>query len=345
MSGSFLRCPDCSALLDDESLPCPRCGRLPETAAVVAEPTPVAAVAPLQEAAAYRPSGRSDPGAAPRLWLSGLIGALVVGSLYALVTHFFDLFLIFPMLAGLGIGAMLAPTIKRRHVRAPMFAATVGVVAGVLAYGLAFVVGIYVMRPMMVQAMSQDIAQQSGATLAQTQAWVEKRLDPVTTLRLGAQIQVDNGVNIKNNGVGSGISVSGGAYIGLMILEALLMGGTAAGVALSAAKQPYCEGCRQWQQQSRIFLTQPGRAPEVVQAARAQDWGTIARIKSEMPGTDKNYCAVEVNRCPACDDARLHIKTLANKTSKNWLQAQLPVEAVRTLEQAGYLPPARVVSA
>jgi hypothetical protein len=169
----------------------------------------------------YRPSGSSDPGSLPILIAGSLVVGIAAGVVESIVGQWLHLLIVFPLLAGLAVGAFAAWLVARRRIRAPLAAAVVAGLGG-LTTQLAYHVTDYVRF----RAELEETVRKSGHT-------ADEALEAATGSPgfTGYMIfRAEQGVTIKRAGQSSdgGTKVSGVGTFILWGVEVLLALGAAA---------------------------------------------------------------------------------------------------------------------
>ncbi|BDI29586.1 hypothetical protein CCAX7_16370 [Capsulimonas corticalis] len=310
---------------------------------VPAAPYAAASLEPLQEAAPYKPSGRSGPGGVALLWLTALIAGPIAGLIYDKVSGYFNIFLISPILIGLVVGGALYLVIKKINIRSPLAAITAGIAAGLLCAGANYIGDCLAMRSTIVNGVSQDIADHYHLPVAQVRAKIDRRLDPIREIRVASEIKAESGVSITSThdySHSGGTPIQGGFYYALEVFEAILMAGAAAAVAAGASSALFCETCEKWYTSHKIFRVHPSRSAAMLHCIKTQDWNGAAALPGSAPGTEKMHCDVVVKRCPACRASLIEVTNVVDKATKKLLTAPLPQEASAKLAELGRLPSA-----
>lgn len=176
-----------------------------------------------------RANSSPDPGIVG-LWGAALVLGPLVGLLEAVGAKLIDFPFVISLLAGLGIGTMLALIARgNRRISARMVMAS-ALLCGLLAIGTLQLGGAFLARPAMVDYFAnvlpaRDSPQRGGS------AAIESRLTPDKTLKLYRRLQSDPSWRTRYYGVGSSLKLAGDAYWILLGLDALLLLGVGAATA------------------------------------------------------------------------------------------------------------------
>jgi hypothetical protein len=226
----------------------------------------------------YRPSGRSDSGALPKLLLSAVVTGLAVGLLAHGVSTFVRLLLLFAFLMALAVGVTLAVLVKRWRVRSPGLAVAAGALGAACAFGVDFGAGYVLARRELRASASQrraSLERERGAPI--DPAGVERAVDQELLLLgqgrdpdlspdaalLGAPVTQADGTTVEPPPAATPLQLFA-AYVTLRprerttvqlgptaawVLwagELVFMALVAAGAARNAASEPYSEETGQW---------------------------------------------------------------------------------------------------
>jgi hypothetical protein len=94
----------------------------------------------------YQPSGRIPYLGFILLILVALLGGAAVGGILWALDHYLNISLVFvfPLFAGAIVGGLLVLSVRSTKVRSPFFAALMGIVAGIVIYGVYHAASYYV---------------------------------------------------------------------------------------------------------------------------------------------------------------------------------------------------------
>jgi hypothetical protein len=245
----------------------------------------------------YRPSGKSDPGALPALFVATLVAGALAGALLGVITHaLIDLLIIFPLLVGLAAGGVAAWRIGAGKVRAPLVAAVIGLVGGLAGQVTKYAVDYQFFR----QRVAEAFADESPGTE------VGPALDEYLRQHTGSagfvgflKFQAEKGITLKNHG-DKGIELTGAAVWVLWIVELLIAGGTAAGLAVARAKEPFCEKCSRWYDRDEAVAEGAAeRWKDVVAAVERGDAAGALAARGER--TPKARAVLRLVACSKCE--------------------------------------------
>lgn len=246
----------------------------------------------------YRPSGRVPFLGFILLILLALIGAAAVGGLLWALENFLNLSLVFvfPLFAGAIVGGLLALGVRMGKVRSPFFAGLVGLVAGILIYGVdQGALYLVTFRNEMRDAYIENVGE------TPTDAELTEAIDQALTDIYGEPGVVgyladlaDRGISITRTGAsssGSGIELEGNWVFVYMVVEVLIAAITAAVLAARAARNPFDEETDQWYGPPMLIGSVPAKMNKTLDAAlKAGDFGTAGSLMSAQdvpyPRTD-----------------------------------------------------------
>ncbi|MBI1276923.1 MAG: hypothetical protein GC179_02215 [Anaerolineaceae bacterium] len=235
----------------------------------------------------YRASGRMSFGGFFLLLVLAVISAAALGGvLFALdyYLHFY-LILLFPMFAGAIAGGLLARGVYTAKVRSPIVAGLVGLICGILMYGVYHVASYYVGFRSDVR---DSIAQRNGETLSD--ADLDKFIDANLEKEVGdtgivgyLKYTAKEGITITNtssySSTKSSDTLKGDLVWGYFAVEILLAGLFAAFIAGRAAGEPFDEDANEWYGPPVLFATATGKSrKDLVNAlkdANFQQAGTL----------------------------------------------------------------------
>ncbi len=252
----------------------------------------------------YLPSGQSNSGGITLL-IAASVGAAVAGGVAeGLVSKWFSLLLVFPVLLGGVVGFAATWVIARSHVRSPWVAAVVAALAGFVAQAAVYGVQYAQFRSDFASELTQNPALHDSMD---TQLRIDQQLEEDTGqrglmgyLKLRAQV----GTQIQNAGhSGSGLKLSGTGFWLLFGINFLLAGGIAASSAYARANLPYCEACRRWYEKTELVASGSGAKTAVAGTLRTLDSGMFGDVPAVFGGPQENATALfHLLRCSACSD-------------------------------------------
>jgi hypothetical protein len=212
----------------------------------------------------YRASNRMSFGGFILLLVLAIIGAAALGGILFALDHYLHLYLIliFPMFAGAIVGGLLARGVYTAKVRSPLVAWFIGLICGVLMYGVYHVASYYV-------GFRSDIrdnyAQENGKTLSDTA--LDKYIETTLQRQVGdtgivgyLKYTAKEGITITSTTYGTKTgtdTLKGNLVWGYYALEILLAGLVAAFIAGAAAGQPFDEDAGEWYGPPVLFATAP----------------------------------------------------------------------------------------
>ena len=340
---TLMRCPQCQTKNSPGSLLCSRCGAAlnaqsatpnqtafdaPPSGAVSLDKSAPLSGVPVQEGAPYKASGIWN---APGLFVicfAGLVSALVVGLLYHFVSQWFNLIIVFPLIAGALVGFGIALAVTKANIRNPKLVGTVAVVAGLLMLGTMHLARAWSLRGPMIDDFTTQLAAEApqtkivggkevalspaelGAQQAQIRSRLEKQATPLAMLLIYEESAAEVGTTIGRPGSGGGIPIKGVFYWLLRGTELLLVVLASAAIASGAAGEPFCEGCKKWQEDKTVMKIHPAQNALLAQSIAARDWNGLMDTPQGAATDEKNITTVKVTRCPSCNTGTLSATSL-----------------------------------
>ncbi len=194
----------------------------------------------------YRPSGRLPFGGLIGLILATIIGSLIIGGLVFAVSHLIYLIVLFPFIMGALGGGLLSLVVKSSKVRSPIIAGLFGIIMGIGIIGTVHFLDYYItdrneFRAFVIEEMGEDVPQE------EVDAFLDEFLLEETgssgfigDLKFNAQqgttiTRTSSEITLDENGTW--------VYWGVELLIVALLG---AGMAFSAARQPFNEEVGEW---------------------------------------------------------------------------------------------------
>jgi hypothetical protein len=308
----------------------------------------------------YKPDGgTTTPG------LMMLVGAIVVtGAILGFVAHFvaqaFYLILVFPVLIGLGLGAVGIRMVKAGRVRNPIIGGVAGFLGGTLAM---FMMHYFDQQKFRDEAMEAEpgfatVVEMSPQQRQQFLADVDPtdREDVSRGLRAADSVfgyldlQAHYGVTIGKPGRSgeSGLNLGyAGSYV-YWLVELLVVAGITYAMVRGATQEPFCNDCEQWKSPKVLgfFGAEPALATAAVQS------GDLAKIRRTNPTQEITNVRLTAHACDGCvdkgeadlklellttdKDGKLQAKTLSHTT---YPAVALP-HLVTIFQQSPPAPPA-----
>jgi len=355
-------CPRCTVKNPDQAEICSNCGQALKSnpfgtlsgatslaGAPLATAAPSGTANPMAPATAVNTSeaaGKTPPTASGLgiLSVSALIGALLVGVIYHFVGLYMDWIVVTPLLLGLLLGGALRLGVRKGKIRHAATVLGIAVFASCLCYGTKLFTDSVVTREEFITNQVASLPSLLAShhlppgtiTPATFEAHVRKDVPVfmffVAYLKSVGQI----GFSVSSTGASSssGSQVTGlGAY-GLLLLDLVVLGFTAAAIGGSAAMDPYCDPCDRWYDGAKVLLyghTKQG--PAMAQLAQTRDWDSLGAFQGGKYNT-KYDSAVVLNTCPGCGMSYLRVRTKTNNSIKYLFRAKLSPDEARQLRAA-----------
>ncbi|MEX2138323.1 MAG: hypothetical protein WD894_03630 [Pirellulales bacterium] len=243
----------------------------------------------------------------------GVLVAVVMGVVAAIVGQFFYAVFIFPLFIGAAVGAGQTWAIRHTKIRTPLACGAAGLVAGVVAVTTMHYVDYVNFRQGMNEANFEE--QSLREAIADTtdpkerqylhEVLAEFESDPEVV----AAMQVNSFTSYLDWSARQGVEISsaygnsGGlnlGHTGTFIywgVEALIVALISAAMARRRAGAPFCVACDAWKTERELgWLLAPAKAVgEVVQSGR------LAELPA-MAGTSDGQSSISVYECPSCPE-------------------------------------------
>lgn len=261
--------------------------------------------------------------------------AIVVGLIYHFIGRFFDLLILFPLLAGGCVGGVLASLAKKGKVRSKAAIALVGIVGGLLCFGARWAGDITQAHEEFINSTSTQLSGGNPAKEASIQTALRTTYPPAKFVPLYLKIAAKEGVSISSTHSSSSTSnspITGTAFWVLTLADALLMCGAAVALGWSQAGAPFCVACDSWfGPQLTVSHLHPNQASEATRLAGSGEWAGLGGLRGEG-ATQKSHCDVLLSKCPGCSTGQLSVRrTVGNNIKTLWSGAVSPSD-VKQLE-------------
>ncbi len=268
-----------------------------------------------------------------------LPAAILIGVVYHFIGRALDLFIIFPLVAGMCVGGVLASSAKKHKVRSKPLLLTLAVAGGFACFGARWASDALHMREVFIAARTAKWSAGNPATAPRIEAALRRLYSPARFLPLYVRFLGRHGTTLKSSSSYSSSShrsaITGGAFWMFTLFKALLICGGAWSVAAKQAGTPFCAACDQWHGVELTALRAlPGQATQAARIAAGGDFTALSDLPTQG-ATEKSYCDVVYTKCPGCATGELNVKRgLNGQTSTLWSGAISPpqmaqLEAVR----------------
>lgn len=292
----------------------------------------------------YRASGIAPMPGIMRLAVFAVVGGLFIGGAFGLVSHFFDLLIIFPLLMGLAGGAAVASAISTGKVRNVLVAIFFSLLIGVITYGSTHYVDyIFFQHEVRTELLDKVAPEKAGAADTFVNAFTDMMLEKETGstgfpgyMKLVAK----NGVKIGHAGSDMSSKKPMLTGVGVWILwavELLLCLGAGLALAIPAANKPFCENCEAWYQDEVLarYATDT-QSTALLAALNNGDFSAASALLSTIDVTDIPRLELYLQHCPRCQSnyTMLILKRLTmnkkNETNRSELVTGLITPAEET---------------
>jgi hypothetical protein len=277
----------------------------------------------------YEASGKTEEGALVRLALLALVVGGVAGAVEGLVSAWFDLLILFPLIIGVAAGAAAGKAVTDGKVRAPALAALLAALGGLVGQGAKQEV-----------QYQRFLRSDAVAQLREGGLGADALLYATTgkTGRAGyLLLHAQQGTTISRHGR-SGPTLRGTGFWVLFGVEFLMAAGMASLMGWGAASAPFCERCKKWFGPDTPVAGGAGDKQTVkasIAALEASDWG---RFVEGLGAPDaKAASQVLISACPGCtdNDRRLKIRVLHRPGHRKQKAAVQFVSMIRPDELRG----------
>lgn len=247
----------------------------------------------------YRASNRMSFGGLILLLVLAVISAAALGGILFAVDYYvhFYLVLMFPMFAGAIAGGLLTRGVYSAKVRSPIVAWLVGLICGVLMFGVYHFASYYVgFRTDMRKAYVENVGQEP------TDAEFDEVLDLLLKDEVGdvgimgyLKLTAKEGMSITRtaSSTSSAIDLQDEWVWVYWGVEILLAGLFAAFIAGRAAGEPFNEDSNEWYGPATFFATAPGKSrKDVVNAFKDGNFQQAGMLLTQQ---DIKYPRIDVN--------------------------------------------------
>jgi len=236
----------------------------------------------------YRASNQTPLGSFLLLLILGIISAASVGGILWAVDNYLHFYLVvaFPLFAGLIAGGLLVLGVRSGKVRSPFLAGLIGLLTGVLIFGVYHLASYYITFRQDMRASYIDHFKSTPTDAELDEAINSQILEPkvqdtgfIGYLKFAAQ----QGLTITN----STYSSSSSSDIELKdqwvwvywAVELVLAGGVAAVVAAREARQPFDEEANSWYGKPTVLAaTTPKSNKQLINALKDGDFQTAGSL-------------------------------------------------------------------
>lgn len=285
----------------------------------------------------YRFSGRCSPLGAFLFVSIALAGALALGALYYEIAQHWDLVIVDALIGGALVGLIMVTGLRLSRCRNVWLAYGVAILAGVVFYGTRLVLQSQEARPLLAAFYTRQFEIDDALSPRQAQAYVEKALNPVRTLRqflmmesyFGVPVASDQRLGVDylpgSQGVdGSAMTIFGNGFWLLIAIETVLAAWMAADmVRRFGFSSPYCESCGQWMHGMRVAKVLAARAGEMSGYVNRRDWDALLGM-GPLGGVKKeSFATATVFRCSGCSEGTIALVTRRGSSMRRLLHARL----------------------
>ena len=340
-------CPDCAVAMRQSRQ------RPAQTATSGQQAPPSTPALTLAETSSeYRPPAAANrPGAGNKVPIDGCLllilfalgGGLLAGGLAVAISRFVYLIIAFPIGMGFVGGTITAVAVRLGKVRHPRLAMLAGIVTGLFIYGV-YWAGDYLAfrseaRSFVVAEMEAEFGESDAAAAAEL---VDLVLEEETGSGgfLGYVLfSAQEGMDVGRVGNSATFNVGTTLTVIYWLVEVILIGLVAAGVAQEAAIRPFCTAHDRWYEPNELV---GGVGPDLAETAMlALREGHYAALRQMLdPGAPAPGLALYTARCRDClaSDPVLTVRTLSLDSrkrvkTKDLLQQPLSQEHYETLAQ------------
>jgi hypothetical protein len=293
----------------------------------------------------YRPSGVISGGGLLLLLILAILSGLIFGAILWAVDSYLHLYLViaFPILGGALAGGVLTRAVKSAKIRSPLMAGLMGIVAGIIMYGVYHFASYYVTFRNDVRSIYEE----NHPNDTFTDAEFDDYLNVVLQREVGdtgfvgyLKFAADTGFSITRTSATSnesGLEIQGNvafAYWGVEILLAALV---AAILPWNAAKEPFDETSNQWYGGPTVIALSSTKSRKAL--LRALKDGSFEDAGRLLTKQQMKYPRLELwtRRSPSspAEDVMLLVKVVQrNKRANNVSSGMVSASELDTLAKA-----------
>ncbi len=297
--------------------------------------SPFSSSSPLSTPSTRPPRPAITPGALLAL-LPVFPAAIFIGAIYHFIGQYLDLIAIFPIIAGVCVGAVLTTLAKKQKVRSKPALATIAILAGALCFCSRWVGDSLQTREEFINSYSTKFAGSSAASQARAQAALRSYYTPLRFLPIYLRVAAKEGATISSTGSSSssrGSSITGLGFWGLALLDCVLMCGAATSLAWKQAGEPFCAACDSWHGvELTVSRLHPSQGEEAAKLAQGRDFAGLGGLRG-TGATETSNCDVLLTKCPGCSAGQLSVKRKLNNSIKTLWNGQVsPAETAKLQE-------------
>lgn len=263
--------------------------------------------------------------------------AVLIGTIYHFIGKYLDLIVIFPMLAGLCVGGVLASLAKKQKVRSKPALVTLAILAGTVCFCSRWIADSLQTREEFINSYSAKLAGGNPAIEAKAQSLLRRTYTPLRFLPMYLKVAAKEGATITSTHDVGGSShnspITGTAFWGLALFDALLMCGAAAAIAAKQASAPFCASCDSWHGgELTVSRLDPLHADEAAKLAQARDFAGLGGLRGGK-ATEKANCDVLLSKCPGCQTGQVTVRRhVGNAIKTLWSGQVSPTETAKLQE-------------
>lgn len=269
-----------------------------------------------------------------------------MGALYHFIARGMDLVILFPLGAGLLLGALLAIPIYTIKIRARSFVILCAILASVLLLGTRMFCDSLLERETLIGYVTGSLSLAKTARAGgkakvhmdeQVEARLRRHMSPFGYFRTYLKNAARSGIVIGDVGKSSKASdlvLRGPWFWASQILNLALIAAMAIAATLNYAGAPFCPDCRKWLGQMReVTKVHPDQSAQLVEKLKLKDWDGAAGIVGKGVD-DKQQSVVSLASCPSCGQTQLKVKTTRGTTSKTVLEMPISAADATRLREA-----------
>jgi hypothetical protein len=266
--------------------------------------------------------------------LPALLGAVIVGIIYHFVARFFDLLILFPLVAGGLTGAVLAALARKNKVRSVGAMVFMGILCGLVCYGTREFSDSLKVREQVIAEGSAEIAGKNPKLRPVVESSMRQELTPVAFFPMYLEAAAQEGFSISRHpGSSSGAPVSGWGFWAIFIFDALLICGAATAVAAGQASSAFCEACDDWYTDDMVISSlHPNQGEEALRLLQSGDYAGMGNLRGEG-ADDKMHTDLLLSKCKGCGVGHLKLVATHDKNKNTLWEGDPTPQEIKTLEQ------------
>lgn len=287
-------------------------------------------------ASSYLASGQVGPFAFLPMFGATVVGALAVGLAYFFIAPHFNFLVATQAYLGLFLGGAVWLGAKAARARSSRYAATFAVLGTLLLYAVFHSATVWAEREAALDHYAPRFAKTSGLSVAATRAQLSRKLTFARATQAYWRGNFKEGVTLSddNDKTGSGLHLTGWAFVFLTLCEVGLTAIIAAAVASSATKARFSETQGRWYKRQSAFAVSGATMWPVLRALQAADFAGARQTATQNAPKVAAVGYVKVARVAGEVGGWVEMRVSQNKKELLLYEAQVDDGALRDLGMA-----------